>query len=284
MTQRAQGFHKVSQGFGYLEMCWFVIVLVLLNCGFHESLLKNMKDRFSTANKSYAKFRPDYPNSLIQYLVSLTPNSTNVWDCGTGNGQLAKHLAEYFQSVYATDISENQLHEAFQKENIYYSKQSAEHTKFQDNQFDMVTVAQAVHWFDGLAFANEVKRVLKPGGIIVLIGYGLLSINDDIDPSLQSFYTDIVGPYWDPERKHIDSAYQDIHFPYKELTTPTFVQHYDWTHDQFIGYLGTWSSVKRYIDNKGESPIPWIIDKTAANWTDTLRVSFPIFLRVGKLQ
>src|SRR4030095_11116914 len=140
-----------------------------------------MKDNFATQSDQYVKFRPTYPDELYQFLLPLVKTKDAAWDCGTGNGQVAQELSKHFKKVYATDISEKQIKNAIQRENIFYKVESAERTSFPDKSFDLITVAQAIHWFDFGAFYKEVERTIKPNGVLAVIGYGLLSIDEDTD-------------------------------------------------------------------------------------------------------
>ncbi|MEM1119348.1 MAG: class I SAM-dependent methyltransferase, partial [Bacteroidota bacterium] len=154
--------------------------------------MKKIIDNFSTQAQTYQKFRPVYPQAVYDLLFSLVKKREQAWDCGTGNGQVAKVLAEHFKMVRATDISDQQLKSAAQKSNIHYSNQRAESTNFPDQTFDLITVAQAIHWFDFAAFYQEVKRVLKPNSILAIFGYGLLRI-EGINDQLDYFYKDLIG-------------------------------------------------------------------------------------------
>ena len=176
-----------------------------------------MKDNFSKQSGLYSKFRPGYPEQLFDFLLPLIKNKNAAWDCGTGNGQVAVKLSEYFNKVYATDISAAQINNAAIKKNILYSVESAEQTSFDDNTFDLVTVAQAIHWFNFERFYKEVKRTLKPSCILAVIGYHMFRINKETDLLIDHFYRDITGPYWDHERKYVDNYYQTIPFPFKEI-------------------------------------------------------------------
>lgn len=244
-----------------------------------------MKDNFSTQSADYAKFRPVYPQALIDYLISLTQSHENCWDCGTGNGQLAVKLAEYFKKVRATDISEKQLSNAIKKPNIEYSLQPAEQTNFPDQHFSLITVAQAAHWFDHERFNQEVKRVLKQGGVIALIGYGLVQVEGSVGEIIKKFYWNVTHPYWDPERDHIEAAYQTIPFPYNEIEdVPAFEMKKEMVLDDLVGYISTWSAVQHYIKRNGHSPIDKLHQELKAVWNgQPLQVDFPIFTRVGKV-
>lgn len=244
-----------------------------------------MKDNFSNHADQYASYRPEYPASLYDYILSIVPERQAAWDCGTGNGQLAAGLAPFFKEVYATDISAAQLQHAQQRENIVYSKQAAEHTDFPAACFDLIVVAQAIHWFDFEQFYAEVRRVLKPGGVLLVTGYGLLQVDPAIDSLIRHFYTDIVGPYWDPERKYIDEAYASIPFPFDEIEAPALVQQLVWTREQFAGYLNTWSAVQHYIKDKEYNPVTLIGEQLHTLWPESGQktVRFPILLRAARI-
>lgn len=244
-----------------------------------------MKDNFSTQSDDYAKFRPVYPQKLIDYLISLTSSHEACWDCGTGNGQLAVALSSHFEKVQATDISEKQLANAIRTPNVEYSKQSAEESNFPNQHFDLITVAQAAHWFDHVKFNNEVKRILKPDGVLVLFGYGLVQVDEELDPIIRSFYWDVTKPYWDPERNHIEARYETIPFPYQEVEV---VENFDikkeLTLEELTGYIGTWSAVQHFIKANGYHPVEKLKSDLGEIWKEGKRgITFPVFIRVGKL-
>ena len=163
-----------------------------------------MKDFFSSQSKVYAAFRPTYPKELYQFIFQHLREKNTAWDCATGNGQVAQYLSPHFKEVYATDISQQQLDHAVKRKNIFYSKSQAEKTIFRDNQFDLITVAQALHWFDQAVFFDEAKRVGKPGAILAVWGYAMLYIEPVIDSLILEFYNDVVGPYWDVARRLVE--------------------------------------------------------------------------------
>ena len=245
-----------------------------------------MKDNFSHRSDNYAKFRPTYPQELFDLTNDLIPLKNTAWDCATGNGQIAFQLAKTFQKVYATDISENQLKNAQQEANIDYSSQPAERTDFKNHSFELITVGQAIHWFDFDQFYKEVKRVSKPGALLVVAGYGLHQIDEQIDFIVHKLYEHILGSkYWDKERKYIEQAYQTIPFPFEEINSPKLVSKYQWSLNQLIGYLSTWSAVKHYHNKNGQNPIDQIVEELKNAWPANVTkvVSFPILLRIGKI-
>jgi len=250
--------------------------------------MKQVKDNFSVRSADYSKFRPEYPKELIHEILKHVSNHERCWDCATGNGQLAKLLSGYFEHVEATDISEKQLIEAIHLPNVLYSISRAEQTAFPDSYFDLITIGQAVHWFDQEAFNQEVKRVAKDECAIALIGYGLMFTDDAFDELLWSFYTETIGDCWDAERRFIDEAYSTIPFPFEPITpSQDFAINVDWNINQLQGYLGTWSSVNKFIKANGLDPVEPFINKVLSSgiWlqVEVKHVRFPLFVKLGRI-
>jgi len=241
-----------------------------------------MKDNFSNNSSEYAQFRPKYPAELYSFLESLVEEKEAAWDCGTGNGQVAGELANFFKRVEATDISQQQLDNAIKPSNINYSLQPAEKANFPDNSFDLITVAQAIQWFNFSQFYKEVNRTLKPGGIIAVIGYGLFKSNEQTNDLINHFYRDILGPYWDPERRYLDDGYRSILFPFEEIPTPDLEMEFSWDFEHLIGYLKTWSAVKHFQRKNGYDPVDLISKDLRTSFGERRVVKFHIFLRVGQ--
>ncbi|MBL7809061.1 MAG: class I SAM-dependent methyltransferase [Saprospiraceae bacterium] len=245
-----------------------------------------MKDNFSTQSTQYAQFRPGYPAELYDFLFSQCLHFDRAWDCATGNGQMAVALATRFQRVDATDISENQLKNAAQRPNIRYQTGRAEEPDFPAHSMDLITVGQAAHWFDFDLFYPAIRRVLKPGGILALIGYNLLIVNENIDKVINHFYRQTLANCWDPERGLVEQAYQTIPFPLEEIPLPEMASRYLWTVDDLIGYLSTWSAVQHYIKKEGKSPLDEsFMERIKSVWPDGVQhtVQFPIFGRTGRI-
>jgi SAM-dependent methyltransferase len=243
------------------------------------------KDLFSEGSKNYAAFRPIYPVDLFGFIYSHTKSYEVVWDCATGNGQAANDLALRFKKVFATDLSEKQIQNAKPKINIEYSICKAEHTPFADNSFDLITVAQAIHWLNFDLFYKEVRRVAKPNSLLAVWGYSLLSINPVIDPLINQFYVNVIGSYWDKERKFIDEKYQTIPFPFEEIKSPEFEMSFEWTLAELTGYINTWSAVQKFIQLNESNPVDELIHSIQPHWgSERKLVRFPLFLRLGKIR
>lgn len=244
-----------------------------------------MKDNFSKQSKEYSVYRPVYPTHLYDFILSLVDPKKTAWDCATGNGQVAGVLAKSFEKVYGTDISANQIANAVKKPNIEYSIQPAEKTNFPNHTFDLITVGQAVHWFQFDQFYKEVKRVLKPGGVLVLIGYGLNRSHDETDKVVDHLYHTILDGCWDKERNYIDENYATIPFPFEQIKTPDIVMTTQWTVEHFIGYLGTWSGVQHYIKKNGKNPLELIESELRSSWGQVVnkQFEFPLLLKVAHI-
>jgi hypothetical protein len=244
-----------------------------------------MKDYFSTQSKTYAAFRPTYPVELYDFIFQHLTQKNTAWDCATGNGQVAKQLSSSFQEVHATDISQKQLDHAAEDKNIHYSVASAEKTNFPDSHFDLITVAQALHWFDRDAFYKEAARVGKRNSILAVWGYGLMYIDPVIDSMIMDFYSNTVGPYWDDARKLVEEHYKTISFPFEEINAPEFFIRVQWTVEHLSGYLSSWSATQKYIQEKGNDPVPSLINKVKRRCIKPeMNVRFPVFTRIGRIK
>jgi 2-polyprenyl-3-methyl-5-hydroxy-6-metoxy-1,4-benzoquinol methylase len=243
------------------------------------------KDYFSNQSKIYATFRPGYPEDLYRFIFNHLKNKSVAWDCATGNGQVAKHLSGYFEKVYATDISQQQIDNAFPEKNVFYSVSKAEQTSFNDHQFDLITVAQALHWIDTEAFYKEVIRTSRPEALIAVWGYSLLNINAAIDRLFLNFYYNTVGQYWDAARKLVEEEYRSIDFPFNPISAPRFELRVKWTLAQFAGYLTSWSATQNCIKATGQDPVPAFVETVKTHWNeDELKmVTFPLFMKLGRI-
>ncbi len=253
--------------------------------------MSGFKDHFSSASERYAAYRPDYPAALFAWLAGLCPRPgtsaerDTAWDCATGSGQAALGLAPHFRDVVATDASAEQIRHAQPHPGIHYRVAPAEASGLADRSVDLVTVAQAAHWFDLPRFYAEAARVLKPGGAIALWGYGRMVLPGEMDALFRRFYAETVGPYWPPERALIDDAYRSLEFPFTEIESPDFYIEVEWTLPRLLDYLSTWSAVKRYQNLVGSDPLPALMAGLEPLWGDpeaSRKLQWPLFLRVGR--
>lgn len=242
-------------------------------------------DHFSAAASEYARCRPDYPPRLFAYLAGLAPDRRRAWDCATGSGQAAVGLARHFGEVIATDASERQISFARPHARVRYHVATAEESGLEAGSADLVTVAQAVHWFDRPRFWQEARRVLVPGGLIAVWCYDLLRTDQDVSAVIDHFYRDVVGPYWPPERVLTEERYRTIDFPFAEEAQPPFRMQKRWSLPDLVGYLRTWSAVARFREAVGEDPIGLVFRDLARAWGPPdrpRRIVWDLALRVGR--
>lgn len=241
------------------------------------------KDHFSRQASGYARHRPTYPEQLFAFLASLADAHTICWDCATGNGQAAVALAGYFNQVIASDASAEQIAEATAHPKVSYRVATAEHSDLETSSIDLLTVGQAFHWFEQDAFFSEAKRVLRPNGVLALWCYEVCEVSEACDAVIDKLYTDIVGEFWPPERALIEQGYDQVRLPGEAIEAPAFDMSLDWTAADMLGYLRTWSAVKRYEAVHGSDPVEQIEALLRAAWGhDVRRVSWPLKLKISR--
>lgn len=243
------------------------------------------KDHFSGHAGIYHEARPTYPPALFDWLAAQAASRALVWDAGCGNGQASAALASRFALVYATDPSAPQIANAEARPNIDYRVEAAEHCGLADASADLVSVAQALHWFDHARFYAEGQRVLKPRGVLAAWTYADCRVEPAIDAVKDRLYVELTGPYWPPERAHVDSGYRSLPFPFEEIASPPFAMSMQWTVGQFLAYLRSWSATQHYLRNKGEDPVALVEADLRAAWgnADAPReVRWDFHLRCGR--
>jgi hypothetical protein len=248
--------------------------------------MNSFEDHWSTQSGQYASFRPQYPDELFAYLASLAPHRELAWDCGTGSGQAAQGLAVYFKHVLATDGSPDQIAQAIPHAHVEYRVARAEDVILPSHSVDLITSAQAVHWFDLDAFYPLVTRAMKPEGVFAVWMYLLPVISPELDPIVEAFYTNVLAGFW-PDRFHyLEARYQTLPFPFEEIETPAFEMQATWRLDQLTGFLDTWSAVRRYQSERGQHPLQILWPELSGVWgqADQPRlIRWPLYLRVGKI-
>ncbi|NVO32913.1 class I SAM-dependent methyltransferase [Hymenobacter lapidiphilus] len=243
-----------------------------------------MLDRFSAQAKLYARYRISYPPELYAWLLPQVTARARAWDCATDNGQVAAALAGYFGRVAATDISAAQLAEAPALPNVDYQISRAENTPFAAGSFDLITVAQALHWLEPAAFHQEALRVLRPGGVLAEWGYKFChSENPALNEALNRFHNETAGPYWDTNRQHIEEEYARIPFPFAGVQRAGFEVRRQWRVADMLGYLRSWSAVANYArQHHGADLVASVADELTGLWgPGEQTITFPVFGRLG---
>jgi hypothetical protein len=106
-----------------------------------------------------------------------------------------------------------------------------------------------------------------------------------IDRVIQDFYQGVLGPYWAPERRWVETGYRTLDFPFDPITlaVPPMIEH--WTLSQFVGYVSTWSAVARCREVTGGDPLPDFAARLAPLWKDPSirrRIEWPVAVRAGR--
>lgn len=250
------------------------------------------KDHFTSVAGNYAEFRPNYPEELFRWIASESPGRERAWDCATGSGQAAVLLKPHFDEVIATDASAGQIANARAVPGIRYAVAAAEDSRLPEKSVDLITVAQAAHWFDLPRFYSEAERVLRKNGVLMLCCYGHFRFGiSALDDAVSRFYNEIVGPYWPPERRFIEEDYRTLEFPLNEFRpAETFHMQAQFTLPRLAGYLRTWSATQRFQKAKGFDPVIELEKELAEHWprekasgvlaTET----WPIHIRAGRFE
>lgn len=248
--------------------------------------MREFADHFSRLAARYAAYRPRYPEGLFDGIAAASTGLDRVWDCATGTGQAAVPLAKRFGVVLATDASPQQLRSAARDVRVRYAAGLAEAAPVRTGWAGVVTVAQALHWLDLPRFYAEVRRVLRPGGLLVAWTYHTQRVDGGaIDEVLDDFYRREVGPYWAPERRWVETGYRELEFPFAEIPLASPPMTEVWTLAQLLGYLSTWSAVARYRDVTRDDPLGDLEARLAPLWGDPAkprRIEWPISVRAGR--
>ncbi len=243
-------------------------------------------DHFAPVAANYAEFRPTYPAALFAWLATIAPGRALAWDCAAGSGQASCDIAAYFEQVIATDAAAAQIAAAIPHPRVDYRVAPAGASGLTEASVDLITVAQALHWFELDRFYAEARRVLKPDGILAVWSYGILHVEGNaIDDRVQRFYRETIGPYWPPERRYVEDGYRSLPFPFTELQPPALGMDAAWTLPELLGYLRSWSATGRYIAERGHDPVTVLAAELAPLWgssPERRRVIWPLTVRVGK--
>lgn len=242
----------------------------------------SFKDHFSGHADIYAAYRPTYPRLLMQFLADCCELKRTAWDCATGSGQTAFALTGFFDRIIATDASAAQIHSARPHPKVEYRVATAENSGLEPQSVDLITVSQALHWFDVDRFFEEAMRVLVPGGVLAAWSYELCIVEPGVDAQILALYEE-VDEYWPPERRIVEARYRDIELPMPAIAAPDFEMTALWTVEAMLGYLRTWSACQRYLRERGVDPVSRIEEPLRAFWGEEGReVRWPIAMKIGR--
>ncbi len=243
------------------------------------------QDHFSALAETYRAARPSYPPELFAWLGSESRARELAWDVGCGNGQASVLLADRFDDVYATDPSAAQIAAAEPHARVRYAVEQAEQTALENATVDCITVAQAYHWFDHARFCDEVRRAGKPGCLVAVWTYGRTFVSPEVDELFNELHDVLLDGFWPPGREHVLSEYRELPFPFEELAVPSFVMRCDWTLDQYLGYLRSWSACQRMLEATGRDAVSEIAERAGRAWgePDLVRSArWPLTVRAGR--
>lgn len=239
-------------------------------------------DHFSAIAAKYAAYRPAYPPALVDAFVALTtPNVA--WDVGCGNGQLSTSLGEKFARVIATDPSKAQIDAAVAHPRVEYRVGAAEHSDLPDASVDLIVAAQAAHWFDWPRFVGEAGRVAKPGALVALVTYGIMHADGEVGRELMHYYKDVVGKYWPKGRQHVENGYRDLVMPWPAVEPPVLEMRCDWTREELVGYVSTWSATAKLVDAEGAAPFERLQTRLRESCGDArIVVRWPLVIKLAR--
>jgi hypothetical protein len=150
---------------------------------------------------------------------------------------------------------------------------------------DLITVGTAVHWFDFDPFYTEVRRVGKANGIIAVWTYSFPIITPAVDHWLEHFYWVTLKGFW-PERIHyLEERYKTLPFPFEEIQPPAFEMEASWGLDNLIGFLASWSAVRKLVEAQGGAIFEEQSRELERAWGTKAqkKIRWPLHFRIGRI-
>ncbi len=241
-------------------------------------------DYASRDAQAYQRYRPHYPRALFDLLGAQLQRRGQGWDAGTGNGQVAVAVAAVVARVWATDESGAQIALATPHPRVTYQRNPAGQSGLPSASVDLVTVGQALHWFDLPTFYAEADRVLRPGGVLAVWCYCRCQITPAVDRLVEHLYAETLEPYWAPGRRAVEDGYAGLSFPYVTIPVDALEMEVEWGVQELIGYLGTWSAVRKYRTAQGEDPVDSLREALLDAWGSVSRrsVTWPLMVKLGR--
>lgn len=241
---------------------------------------------FAVDGTAYARFRPGYPSELVDALADLAPGTGTAVDVGCGTGQLTVRLADRFADVVGVDPSASQIAAASAHPHVRYVVAPAERLPVDDTSADLVTAAQAAHWFRLPAFYAEARRIARPGAVLALVSYGVLTPPPALAERFERFQADELARFWPPQRRLVDEGYRTIDFPFADLPAPSLRLARELTLQEFLGYVSTWSAVRNAAESGESDLLARFAAEIADRWGDPAvarSMTWPLNLRLARL-
>lgn len=192
-----------------------------------DSIHTAARQGFQVAADAYERGRPDYPPAAVKFLLKTLNISSQmtVVDLAAGTGKFTRLLAASCCQLIALEPVEG-MRQKFSAllPDVPVLDGTAESIPLETASIDVVTVAQAFHWFQGVAALAEIHRVLKPGGHLALIW----NVRDEsVDWVAQ--ITDIIDPYQGDTPRYKSGQWRKA-FEQTSLFTPLETQHFSYVH------------------------------------------------------
>ncbi|KAF2075834.1 hypothetical protein CYY_002868 [Polysphondylium violaceum] len=236
-----------------------------------KSNYKVVGDMFGAKSQQYRAFRPQYPQELFDILEQFLDEKRDLaLDVGCGSGQATTKLSTMFKKVIGTDPSENQIKNAIQAENIEYKVLPAEDSDLESNLFDLITVAQAIHWFNLPVFFQESKRLLRKDGILAFWAYTGMKINNNEEGQKihQKFYDQVLVQYLTPKLDMVNNGYRDIIPPFENVTRKVFPYIRNMSIGGLLGFYSSLSGYQKFI-LANPDPLPEIKESLIKTFNTT---------------
>ena len=207
-------------------------------------------------SERYAKCRTKLPVPLIENLLSqhVGPQPGLWLDVGCGPGTSTQELIGRSEKIIGVDISETQLEEARKAvvhPSVTFLQGGGEALPVESASADIITVVQAVHWFDLPAFFKEAERVLKPGGVLGLVCYPHYEVpsSPTMNVAMKHVFFEFLGPYFfRPTMKHLEERYANIIIPFGANTRTSLQLSCKQTYDELVYSVSAWSGFQNYCE------------------------------------
>ena len=186
--------------------------------------------------------------------------------------------------MIASDPSQAQLDAAERHPKVDYRCAKAEQSGITDASVDLAVAAQAAHWFDWPRYVAEVGRVTRAGGLAALVSYGIMHLDAEAGEILARYYRDDAGPFWPPERVHVENGYAHLKWPWPAVEAPPIDMTAQWTRDELIGYVATWSATVKMVETAGPAAFDRLRDRLEQAWpsNDKRTVRWPLAIRLAR--